>query len=293
MSTKAPSTPDIEQTATGRATEDTVLLRDESDEIIDNLKAQLAALRGQVNRLEADGGQDDVARARRFESGMAPHIASRLSIPAGELTERLERIIADVNDDSLRAELEQCRDTAFFLFDTFQHITDRHQDLTDSLSARDELLAMDAFVRQMEDALHARNLPLTVEADKALPGELRVSARSVVTVLSTLADLTGEIFAKPQKVALTHHTGEDGAGIELVLDSMQAKAGLENEQEITSGVIRSGVRSRAVVDLLYVEKIIEMRGGRLSFFRVDGMARGFRVFLPFAPLEDATQPSGA
>ncbi|MEE8394424.1 MAG: hypothetical protein V3S29_00100, partial [bacterium] len=65
-----------------------LVLRDESDEIIDDLKGQLAGLRGQLAAFKNAGGDDagDSGRlARAWNAGLAPHLATRLQVPAQEL----------------------------------------------------------------------------------------------------------------------------------------------------------------------------------------------------------------
>ncbi|NIR98355.1 MAG: hypothetical protein GWO39_10130, partial [Gammaproteobacteria bacterium] len=70
-----------------------LVLRDESDEIIDNLKQQLSTLQKELERFQ--GGADAAGATERagLEAGLAPHIASRLQMPADELSGRLERLL--------------------------------------------------------------------------------------------------------------------------------------------------------------------------------------------------------
>ncbi len=128
---------------------------------------------------------------------------------------------------------------------------------------------------------------MRVEAGAQLPERITLPPSSVITVLATLAGLAGDIFGKPGSAVVSCPEWEaDPAVTEgSLLLCMRCEAALpsvEAEEAVSAAIIRSGVRSRAVVDLLYVEKIIEMRGGRLEFMREGEQVNGFAVHLPVA-----------
>jgi len=285
-----------------RGTDAELVLRDESDEIIDNLKQELGALQAQLNRYKtggtgaagaggAGGGTVRLEDERRaLDFGLTPHIASRLQIPAEELTERLERLIAQVQDPAVRAELEACRDTSYFLSETFLRIAEQHQALTDSLTA--DALVMDArsFCERLESALQQRSLGVRVEAASPLPAQLRLSPLSAITVLITLTELAVSLFGGSERITVACprlDDAEEGADTFLQLQITGGKAwkDVPEGEAVSAAAIRSGARSRAVVDLLYVEKIIEMRGGSLDFLRRNQRVTGFTVHLPITLLK--------
>jgi len=77
-----------------------VTLRDESDEIVDNLKARLTSLQSQLDayknadsRPQAAGGGGNEDLVSAWNAAVTPHLASRLQLPAEELTHRLDRLI--------------------------------------------------------------------------------------------------------------------------------------------------------------------------------------------------------
>jgi hypothetical protein len=301
MSNKSPPVDRSPERTQVRA-DDEVVLRDESDEIIDNLKQQLQALQAQLNRYKRGPGSPPTRPAaeerRELDLGLTPHIASRLQIPAEELTARLERLIGQVHDPALKAELEACRDSAFFLSDTFQRIEQQHQALTDSLTA--DALVMDAaaFRERLEGSLRQRSLGVRVEADSPLPAQLRLSPQSAITVLTTLAELTEDLFGRTERLTVgcpRLDDAEEGADtfLQLQITGAAPWAEVAEGEAVSAMAIRSGARSRAVVDLLYVEKIIEMRGGSLDFLRRKDRVCGFTVLIPITLLKKAAPAPGA
>ncbi len=270
-----------------------VVLRDESDAIIDTLKRRLESLQRQMARYQGDKAgraADREAQGGTLDIRLTPHIASRMEIPAEELAARLQRLIGQIADPELKSELEHCRETAFFLFDTFRRIREKHEDLIGSLTADSLVMKAAEFSRRLETSLHERRLPVQVSSVSPLPHRLALSPQSVITVLATLADLAVAICGQPSQIAIS--CPELDAAVEgeetrlcLQITSNQAWRGIEGQEAISSVAIRSRIRSSAIVDLLYVEKIIEVRGGSLQFFKRQGQVYGFEVFIPITLLE--------
>lgn len=268
-------------------------MRDESDAIIDTLKRRLESLQRQMARYQGDKAgraADREAQGGTLDIKLTPHIASRMEIPAEELGARLQRLIGQIADPELKSELEHCRETAFFLFDTFRRIREKHEDLIGSLTADSLVMKATEFSRRLETSLHDRRLPVQVSSVSPLPYRLALSPQAVITVLATLADLAVAICGQPSQIAIS--CPELDAAVEgeetrlcLQITSNQAWRGIEGQEAISSVAIRSRIRSSAIVDLLYVEKIIEVRGGSLQFFKRQGQVYGFEVFIPITLLE--------
>lgn len=268
-------------------------MRDESDAIIDTLKRRLESLQRQMARYQGDKAgraADREAQGGTLDIKLTPHIASRMEIPAEELGARLQRLIGQIADPELKSELEHCRETAFFLFDTFRRIREKHEDLIGSLTADSLVMKATEFSRRLETSLHERRLPVQVSSVSPLPYRLALSPQAVITVLATLADLAVAICGQPSQIAIS--CPELDAAVEgeetrlcLQITSNQAWRGIEGQEAISSVAIRSRIRSSAIVDLLYVEKIIEVRGGSLQFFKRQGQVYGFEVFIPITLLE--------
>ncbi|MDH4247125.1 MAG: hypothetical protein OEW39_04850 [Deltaproteobacteria bacterium] len=261
---------------------DEVLLRDESDEIIDTLKTQLKSLQNQLAHTRRTNEKSPPQELRsRFQAELTPHIASRLQMPAEELTQRLERLITQVEEPEIRDELEQCRDTAYFLFDTFRRISEKHEVLTDSLTAEVHTVGSEQFRRLLDDALRERGLAVSLLHREPMPETLTLSQQSVLTVLITLSGLAVEMFGPG--VTLELSSLSRGDALRLVIRGEGSIEGLHKGDPLSSAAIRTGLRSAAVVDLLYVEKIVEMRGGMLGFFRRGDRTQGFELTLPISP----------
>jgi hypothetical protein len=306
MSSKSPPVLESKDERKQDAPASPVLLRDESDDIIDNLKSQLGALqkqlvryrrteRARAGRERPPEGETGPGLREDFQAALTPHLAERLSLPAEELTARLDRLIERAGDSELREDLQRSRDTAFFLFDTFRRIGEQHELLTQTLTADTLVIETEDFLRRLSGAMGERKLPARVEVQGALPGRLRLAPQSVITVLATLANLAVDIFREPIRLELSCPEGPEGgdpAPLCLRVISEKPWPGPAQEGELSSVAIRAGVRSPAVVDLLYVEKILEMRGGGLGFFLREGRAHGFEALLPLAPLEGEA-PAGA
>ena len=287
---------------------DPMELRDESDEIIDNLRRQLAALQGQLDTYrasESGGGATappeppEVALAT-WNAELTPRLTRRLQKPAEELTERLGRIIAKVEDPELRAELIQCRETAFFLFDTFRRISDNHQVLTDSLSDTVNEVATADLARLLEHLRGDQATPLAVSRAPAMPARMALRSESTLSILRKLTRLAETVTNSGLRVDMDFLTAADGTapaltsdaahrqGLRVRLVTTKAWERLQDANDVSSIAFRPGATAEVVVDLLYVEKIVELQGGALALYQRDGPVFGFELRLPATALVPRT-----
>jgi hypothetical protein len=273
-----------------------VVMRDESDEIIDNLKRQLAALQLELTQArtapEGEAPAPPARKARRggraklvedFNVGFAPHLVQRLHVPAEELTQRLGRLIEQVSDPELKAELEACRETAYFLSSTFLRIQDNHRLLTESLVAERIELSVKDFLDQVARMLEQRGVARAQVQAAGTPSRgadpMTASPLAAATVLSTLGELATGVFGGTARMTLGAGTASH---LRLLVETDRPWRGVDGD-EVSGVVFRPGVRAASVVDVLYVEKLIELQGGRLSFHREAGQVLGFEVLWPLEP----------
>lgn len=290
---------------TEQAAAEELVLRDESDEIIDTLKSQLKSLKTQLDAYKtadsggpgppqpAGGEQEELMKA--WNAGLAPHLATRLQMPTEELTARLDRLIEQADEPELRQELERCRDLAYFLFETFRKISSSHRLLTESLTAPKEKVEMAEFGRMLERALPPTAAAPKVRLAPELPEHIVFTSRSANTIMKALAELAMTLFGKELHIDVgLIPPGEKGPGepgylrFRLAGETSWADPAREQgrEQEVAAFAMKRGITANTVVDLLYVEKIIELQGGDFSFHREKGRVHGFELFLPFDSVTD-------
>jgi hypothetical protein len=73
-------------------------------------------------------------------------------------------------------------------------------------------------------------------------------------------------------------------GLRVRLLTPKAWERLQDANDVSSIAFRPGATAEAVVDLLYVEKIVELQGGALAFHQRDGQVYGFELRLPATAL---------
>lgn len=284
MSTRPDLEQDLQEKQEESAAVEEVVLRDESDEIIDNLKLKLAALQNRLAQAQQPlSPEPQPARDVGFE--LAPLLAQRLEAPGADLGNRLEKLIGEVRDPQLRAELEKCRETASFLFHTFRRITLNHQMLADTLQAAPEAIETAAFLEQLRETMVQRGRDTPVIGGDGLPSRLKLAAAPLTVILGTLTDLAFDVFGRADRLEIGADASEVEGGaahlrvtFDIVSDTPWE--GMEDATEVAAIAFRAGVRTHSVVDLLYVEKMISLQGGSLSFYRQEDHVYGFEVVLP-------------
>ena len=190
---------------------ETVVLRDESDEIVDNLKSQLESLQAQLEAYKsaekqpsaAGGGAagENEALVASWNQQLTPHLASRLQLPAEELTHRLDRLIEQVGDPELREELERCRELAFFFYETFHKISNNHRLLTESLTAPKMEVDTADFCRVLEYPVPKQSTPFPVHKQSGLPKRIFFASCAAATVMQALAEVATTLFGKELRIA--------------------------------------------------------------------------------------------
>jgi hypothetical protein len=108
---------------------------------------------------------------------------------------------------------------------------------------------------------------------------MTASPLAAATVLSTLGELATGVFGGTARMTLGAGTASH---LRLLVETDRPWRGVDGD-EVSGVVFRPGVRAASVVDVLYVEKLIELQGGRLSFHREAGQVLGFEVLWPLEP----------
>jgi len=275
----------VDQASAQATGQPTVTLRDESDQIIDDLKFQLSSLQGQLADYQAKGSQDAAqakleAQQNQWNRELTPRITQRMELPAQELTHRLERLILQVSDPELKAELMRCRETADYLFQTFRQITHNHRILTESLTLKREQVASDALLADLHRELQsvALDCPITLHAD--LPGRLDIVPQAAVTLVRILSQVARELMGEGTHLilAVEEVAGETKLAMNLHCQWNWIRGKVL--EDVSAVVFKPGVTPSLVVDWLYMEKIIELQQGDLGFLRENGQVAGFCIRIP-------------
>jgi len=283
------------------ATPGEVVLPDESDRIIADLRSQLRSLQSQLSVYQKDqrgsalpaaegaGAGPPAAEAghpprAQWSDEWAPQVADRLRAPAHDLTERLERVIAQVQDPALRDELEHCLQTAFYLFATFRHISENHRLLLESLEQDRGRIGIAA----LREALQAE---LAAQGSAAIPdvaghsGDQDLSlAAATPAVAATVARIAAELIGQVIRVTVESESGRSPRAPRGTVCITVACAGARRELNALDNaaqlIFKPGVSAVTVVDWLYMEKIVELQGGTLRLYHRGDRTAGFQLRLP-------------
>jgi len=290
------------------ATAEELVLPDESDRIISDLRSQLDSLQQQLSIYRKEGapgpksaagaggrppaaGAPD-AKGRDWSGEWAPEVADRLRGPAQDLTSRLERLIDQVQDPGLRQELELCLETAFYLFATFRHISDNHRLLMQSLEEEKAPLDLGALRDRLRAELGAQGMAVTPETEGNWSQFSSNLPQSLVSVTTTVARIAAELVGKVIRVTLTCERALGGRaprdGICITVACAGARDDLRTMDNAAQLVFKPGVSAITVVDWLYMEKIVELQGGSLRLYHRGDRAAGFQVRIPLELAREAS-----
>jgi hypothetical protein len=284
-----------------------LVLPDESDRIIADLRTQLRLLQGQLAVYRQDGHKDsqpipataagaggqppshpegDAAR-QSWSDEWAPRLADRLREPAQDLTARLERVIEQVQDPALRDELEHCLQTAFYLFATFRHISDNHRLLLESLESARPRIGVEALREGLQNELNSQGNSTVPDLAGAGGNPLLSLSAAAPAVAATVARIAGELIGQVIRVTMEPESGRTSRAPRDTICITIACAGTRREltsvDNISQLIFRPDVSAVTVVDWLYMEKIVELQGGTLRLYHRGDRAAGFQLRLPAEP----------
>jgi hypothetical protein len=291
-----------QQAATGSDQE--LVLPDESDRIIADLRHQLSSLQEQLSRYEQSGPRPatpssagtggELATApgarsadRSWSDEWAPQVADRLRAPAQDLTARLERVIEQVQDASLRAELEHCLQTAFYLFSTFRHISDNHRVLLESLEPERPRISVETLRSALQAELVSQGNSTVPDVAGGWPAPGPSLSASAPAVAATVARIASELIGQVIRVTLesenVQRPSTSGDTVLVTIACAGANPELVALDNAAQLIYRPEVSAVTVVDWLYMEKIVELQGGTLRLYHRGDRAAGFQLRLPVEP----------
>jgi hypothetical protein len=288
-----------------------LVLPDESDRMIADLRSQLRSLQGQLASYQQDGqkespkeeranppapasaagagGQPPIATdggapKQSWSDEWAPQLADRLRAPAQDLTARLERVIAQVQDPVLRDDLEHCLQTAFYLFATFRHISDNHRLLLGSLEQEQARIGLAALRDALQKELSAQGSSTVPDvAGEGANQGFRVSP-AAPAVAATVARIAAELIGEVIRVTVESESGRSPRAPRDTICITIACAGTRREltsvESASDLIFKPDVSAVTVVDWLYMEKIVELQGGTLRLYHRGDRAAGFQLRLP-------------
>ncbi len=263
-------TPPASAKAASRQSSQGLMLRDEADAIIDNLKRQLDALQHQLSsqRKSAAASQQKPANTPKtppFQTtALMPQVVGRLGEGAAELASRLEKTAQEIPDPTLRKEIAGCQIQAGQLHLALNQIPSRHQLLEERLSGEDSIVSVAALAEQLAAAVKAscsRDIPVRTNN---LPDTLSLSPACLFTMVSALSAFASEIFTDLTDILLQPATPAQPPTLEILLQGAQP-INQAVPADVIAAVLTRPTTSQVLVDLLYIEKILDMRNGNMGF----------------------------
>ena len=137
------------------------------------------------------------------------------------------------------------------------------------------------FAQALQTGLSRQGVPVTL--DDALGAGSAGLPQTVLMVTKTLAHVAGQLIGEVESIrAEFDDAGESGGSVRLTIACGAKREGLENLDHPAQVVFKPGVSALTVVDWLYMEKIIELQGGKVEIHHDGGRAAGFLIVLPTA-----------
>ncbi|MBF0239562.1 MAG: HAMP domain-containing histidine kinase [SAR324 cluster bacterium] len=291
-------------------------LPDESDQIINDLEQQLAALRRQLSQHEAspktqihkiessDNSPDQerqmvqlqikreqIAKLQeqqvelQHRASLVSHITEKLESPFSTINNNLEQLINRVKDPEVAKALQQCKNLAFSMMKNVQSIHTQSKQLDQNLTPVKKRVEILPFFRALAKSLGERGKTVKLFASPhfapASDLDQELFQNAIMVLLREFSRMSQEETIKiiiRQNHNQTYNIPHETLGVALVGDTDWQ---LPDDEEMQAFLKRAMTSSEEYgLDLLYAKKIIETHRGALAFYRENGKVVGFDISLP-------------
>ena len=243
-----------------------MILRDEADAIIDNLKSQLDALQHQLST-QARGAllpkiSKEELQQKQWQKSLTPKVAGRLGEQASQLADNLAKVAQTVPDIALQEKIKGCQTQATQLNHALSGIESCYQVLEERLSSKGSLVSVPALAEQLAAVIKASSKNDVPIRTNNLPETLRLSPACLLTIISALAVLVQEMFKGLAEITLQPAHPSTPNTLEIILIGLKPAS---QNKDVLTATLAQATPSKVLLDILYVDKILDMRGGSMGF----------------------------
>ena len=291
------------------------VLPDESDQIVVDLKKQLAQLKSQLLRYEEEQpppqsvpeqnsvkAQDspqalqiqlqikkdqitsllEQEKATQHRLNILPYVVDNLQKPIAQMTSDLEDLIGSVQDPAVQETLSQC----LSVIEGVKHVAESSQQLDSPLHLKRSQIDLLSFFKHIARAKNQEKAEqVKLYAHSEVPPSFFIDGelfrKSILILLKEISRLSDD-----EVISIRLRQGEErvyDVSVQQLRISLfgQTQWELPPQDEMEAYLAQTLQHSEDWgLDVLYAQKIVEAHGGSLSFHREEKEVVGFEVTLP-------------
>lgn len=290
------------------------VLPDESDQIVVELKKQLAQLKSQlvryeelkppeilpeVNLVKAEASPEalqiqlqikkdqitsllEQEKATQHRLKILPYVVDNLQKPIAQMTSDLEHLMESVQDPGVQETLSQC----LSVIEGVKHVAESSQQLDSPLHPKRSQIDLLSFFKQIAREKNQENdEQIKLYAHSELPQSLYIDGelfrKSILILLNEISRLSDD-----EVISIRLRQGEERV-YDVSVQQLRISLFGQTEWELPPQAEMEAYLSKTLqtseewgLDMLYAKKIVEAHGGSLSFHREEKEVVGFDVTLP-------------
>ncbi|PCI24971.1 MAG: hypothetical protein COB67_11075 [SAR324 cluster bacterium] len=285
----------------------------ESDQILNDLSAELADLKSRIGFLEEEQeqsrdmleelsfqrelsntlieGHQEETKQNRENFTVIADVMHNLKSPVSNVVDNLADIIAEIDDQETQETLRECMETASTVLDTFNAVEEFCIDAGGYQQATQETVDIRLFFREIITKIQA--LPeiklhhsLRLLMDRNVPQQGPLYTESISLCLNSLIkELQANLPSGQITVIVSREKSEEKYGIELSDLEIEIKASPEtqlewNESWVDSIQLNQGQLVNSGFNLLKIRDLLRKTGGELEVKQSQNKVSGFKFCLP-------------
>lgn len=279
----------------------------ESDQILDNLKDELAGLKSRMNLIEEEQEQNrNLLEQLSFHENLANELISNqqeeiefnkenyhvianvmqnLKSPVSNVVDNLAGIISEIDDKETQDTLRECMNTASNVLNSFDEVEDFCLDIGSDIDISVQPVNLRNYFKDVLASLDS-NSHVQLLIDKEAPQKCPLSKETItLCIKNLLRELQNSTDQSSSTLSVSTKTSEQKYGIEisdLVIQLTTEQLSniswqgnwVESIQNNQHHLIQSGF------SLLKTREMIRKAGGYIDVLKQDERIQGFKIFFP-------------
>jgi len=279
----------------------------ESDQMLDNLKDELAGLKTRMNLIEEEqeenrnlleqlsfhenlsnelmSSQQEEIEFNKENYQVIANVMQSLKSPVSNVVDNLAGIISEIDDKETQDTLRICMDTASNVLNSFDEVEDFCLDIGSDIDISVQPVNLRSYLKDILENL-SNNNHVRLLIDKDIPLNCPLSKETIaLSVKNLLSELQNSTHQGSTILSVSIETNEQKYGIEisdLIIKIKSEQPGniswkgnwVESIQNSQHHLMQSGF------SLLKTREMIRKAGGHIDVLRQDEHIQGFKILFP-------------
>lgn len=285
----------------------------ESDQILEDLKDELANLKSRMNLIEEEQeqnrnqleqlslhqdftnelilSQQEEIKVTKENYKVIAHVMQNLKSPVSEVVDNLADIIPTIDDKDAQNTLRDCMNTATNVLSSFNEVEDFCAEASNDFNISQKTVEIKEFFRQLLFELQSESKirdkhQIQMFIDKDVPERKPLYIETIkICMVSLINELINRIPTSNLKISVATERSGEKYGIDISDLTVHIETDHSTDLEWVDSWV-AAIQSNqdkllnSGFNLLKIRDYLRKTGGQLKILEIDGNIKGFKFFVP-------------